>query len=294
MRNIDTTLLRSFLAVADLGSMTLAATTLHLTQAAVSQQIKRLEDMFRCRLFERDRKGLRLTSGGERLFGKARRMLALNDEIWSDMVTPTHQGQVTLGIPYDLVDPFLPSILKAFSTAHPQVDIALNCLTSPRLEELLACGDVDLAVVEQPVDRRGRSGSGECLTTDRLVWIGAKFGEAHLKRPLPVSFCAESCAFSEPMMAALRESGLPWRTVSERGNLEVVSATVKTDLAVTALLASTLPPDVDVLGPESGLPTLPRFAINLHQLPAARRTPIANALADFIREGFLGRSRRAA
>ena len=60
-RNIDTPLLRTFVAVAETAGMTAAANVLNLTQAAVSQQIKRLEDIFGAPLFERERKGLRLT-----------------------------------------------------------------------------------------------------------------------------------------------------------------------------------------------------------------------------------------
>lgn len=81
MRNLDTALLRAFTTVAETTSMTVAANGLHLTQAAVSQQIKRLEELFGCILFERDRRGMRLTDEGERLFGKAKRLLSLNDEI---------------------------------------------------------------------------------------------------------------------------------------------------------------------------------------------------------------------
>ena len=57
--------------------MTAAANALHLTQGAVSQQVKRLEEALGCSLFERDRRGLRLTRAGERLFGKGKRLLGL-------------------------------------------------------------------------------------------------------------------------------------------------------------------------------------------------------------------------
>ena len=70
--NLDTALIRSFVTVAETSSMTAAANALHLTQGAVSQQIKRLENAFGCALFERDRRGLTLTNAGERLLGKAR------------------------------------------------------------------------------------------------------------------------------------------------------------------------------------------------------------------------------
>lgn len=74
IRDLDTTLIRTFVTAADKASMTAAANALHLTQGAVSQQVKRLEEVLGQSLFERDRRGLRLTRSGERLLDKARRL----------------------------------------------------------------------------------------------------------------------------------------------------------------------------------------------------------------------------
>ncbi len=97
--NLDTGLVRTFVAVADKASMTAAANALHLTQGAVSQQVKRLEKTLGYSLFERGRRGLRLTSPGERLFSQARKLLALDDEIWAEMTAAAVGGQVRLGVP---------------------------------------------------------------------------------------------------------------------------------------------------------------------------------------------------
>jgi len=75
--NIDTSLLRAFVAVAETCEMTSAGRLLNLTQAAVSQRVKRLEDMFRQQLFERDRRRLRLTAKGERLLAHAQRLVVM-------------------------------------------------------------------------------------------------------------------------------------------------------------------------------------------------------------------------
>ena len=285
-RNLDIALIRSFVTVAETASMTAAANALHLTQGAVSQQIKRLEESFECALFERDRRGLRLTNAGERLLGKARRLLGLNDEIWAEITTPAFVGEVKFGLPYDLVTTYLPPVLKTYAQAFPQVEISLVCLTSPMLAEALAAGEIDLAVIEEPV---GRS-NGECLSIERLVWVGCKGGEAYLKRPLPISIVSDTCAFRPVVFDALRRQGLAWRSVYANGSVEAITATVLTDLAVTASLASTIPHGLDVLGPDSGLPDLPSFAINLH-LPRTEANPIAQGLARHIRDGFLGRRR---
>ena len=282
IRNFDIALIRTFATVADQGSMTISANMLHMTQGAVSQQIKRLEDMLGCALFERDRRGLRLTEAGERLRGNARRLLVLNDEIWDDMTESTVRGGVRLGVPYDLVGATLAPVLKSYSERYPQVEISLVCASSPELLEELGKGAVDLCVVEEPYG----TSQGECLAVERLVWVGAKAGNAHRKVPLPISMVADTCAFRSSVFAALSKNGLRWRTVFENGNIEATTATVRTDLAVTAWLASTVPADLDILTIEQGLPELPIFAINLH-LPKGNATPQALELARHIREGMM-------
>jgi DNA-binding transcriptional LysR family regulator len=277
-------LVRTFVAVADHASMTLAANSLHLTQGAVSQQIKRLEESFACSLFDREGRRLELTQAGERFLGKARRLLVVNDEIWADMTTRPLLGPLRLGLPYDLVGTCFPPIFKAFAEACPLVEVSLMCGTSPELSKALANGSLDLAVVEAAADEA----TGECLRIERLVWVGAHGGIAHLKRPLPISIVAESCAFRPAVLQALRKKNLEWRTVFESGNIEATTATVRSDLGVTAWLASTVPPDLDILGPKSGLPGLPNFAINLH-MPSNGRL-VAREFAHYVRDGFWRRT----
>jgi DNA-binding transcriptional LysR family regulator len=283
-QNLDLNLLRTFVAVADHSSMTVAANTLHLTQGAVSQHIKRLEDSFDCSLFTRAGRRLELTKLGERFLGKAKRLLGMNDEIWADMTRRPLEGPLRLGIPYDLVGTCFPRIFKAFAEACPYVEISLMCGTSPELSKALASGLLDLAVIEAATDKA----KGECLRVERLVWVGARGGIAHLKRPLPISIVAESCAFRPTVLQALREKNLEWRTVFESGNIEATTATVRSDLGITAWLASTVPSDLAILGAETGLPTLPDFAISLH-LPTNSR-PAAREFAKYVREGVLRRS----
>src|SRR4051812_15647533 len=242
-RDLDTTLVRTFVTTADKASMTAAANVLHLTQGAVSQQIKRLEDMLGHVLFERDRRGLKLTRAGERLLDKGKRLLRLNDEILAEIKGRTVAGQVRIGVPYDLVGTLLAPVLKAYAEAYPQVEISLVCASSPELAAALAAGAIELAVIEERV---GPS-AGECLAVDRLVWVGAKSGVAHAKRPLPVSMVAETCAFRPAVLEALDQHGLEWRTVFENGSIDATTATVRSDLAVTTWLASTVPADLDIL-----------------------------------------------
>lgn len=287
MRNLDIELLRAFVAVADHGSMTVAGNVLHLTQSAISQQIMRLERRLGQELFRRERRGLKLTAAGDRLLPKARRLIGLNDEIWTEM-TARCEGALRLGVPYDLVGTSLAPVLKRFAEARPLVEISLVCAASPALLAALERGEVDIALVEEPLGAHG----GECLGIERLVWVGARAGNAHRKRPLPLSLVAEGCAFRPAVTAALEAQGYDWRSVFENGSLDATTATVRTDLAITAWLACTVPAELDILGPEDGLPELPPFAITLH-LPRSQPSEAALELARHLRGGLL-RSRQAA
>lgn len=291
IRNLDTALLRTFVTVADSSSMTVAANMLNMTQGAVSQQVKRLEDSLGGELFERDRRGLRLTPRGERLFGKAKRLLSVNDEICTELAEGSISGRVRLGVPYDLVEPCMAPILKAYAEAYPQVEISLTTQTSPGLAAALASGEIDLAIVEEPVSAHPATNGGECLAVERLVWAGARGGAAHRKRPLPLSLVSDTCAFRPLVLDSLQAHDIDWRTVFENG-IEATRTIVRADLAVTAWLANTVPADLDILGAGTGLPELPSFTINLH-VPRQGASPASREFARYLREG-LSRQRVAA
>ena len=287
--NIDTALLRAFVAVAETGGMTSAARLVNLTQAAVSQQVKRLEETFGRQLFERDRRGLRLTPSGERLLVRARRLLALNDEVWALMTAPDFTGEVRLGVPHDIVGPYMPPVLKSFDQAWPGVRVSLDCRTSVNLLRALERREVDLILTTE----RACAPHGETLLPDPLVWVGARDGRAWKRDPLPVSIGGEDCAFRPFAIEALNHAGRDWRPVCEISNMLAECAAVEADLAVVPLLASTVPETLTILGAGDGLPPLPMFQINLY-LPQVGASDIAVELARHIRAQFAARYRRAA
>ena len=139
-RDLDIALLRAFVAIVDTGSVTGAARLLNRTQAAVSLQLKRLEDQLGQPLFERVHKRLILAAAGEQLLGSAQRLIAMNDDIWGQMTTPSFQGEVRLGVPVDLISTYIPQILRRFRSAWPRVHVSLVCRNSQELLEDDAAG----------------------------------------------------------------------------------------------------------------------------------------------------------
>jgi len=286
-REIDLSLLRAFVAVSETGSMTSAGRHLNLTQAAVSQQIKRLEEQLGCALFDRRQRHLRMTPSGERLLSHAERILSMNDEIWGMMTSPGIEGQVRLGVPHDIVGPFLPPILRGFSKAWPRAEVSLVCDVSPELRRRLEKGEIDLTLTTEP-DPGEESDQGQMLLADRLVWVGACDGTAHERSTFPVSLGDEHCAFRGAAVNALDRAGQDWRFICAFGDMSALYATLEADLAVAPLLSQTVPDHLQILGANSGLPSLPTFYINLY-LPRSRPSAVAAELARHIVRSFAAR-----
>jgi DNA-binding transcriptional LysR family regulator len=283
MRNIDITLLRTFVAVAETGRMTTAAKVVNVSQSAISQQIKRLEELFGVELFDRQVGAARLTRDGEKLVMHAHRLISLNDEVVGHMKELDFVGEVRLGVPHDIVGMLMPPILRIFCQEHPNVLITLVSDYTRTLRSLLTERAIDLCLTTE-VERGNRE---QHLLTDHLVWVGAKGGDAFRRRPLSVALGQGSCGFRACAMKALNNASIDWRPICQVGSLEPVFATLEADIAIAPFLSKTVPERLVALG-AGELPPLPDFHINL-RLPARPNTPIAAELAKHIRAGFARR-----
>ncbi|MFN6979926.1 MAG: LysR family transcriptional regulator, partial [Gemmobacter sp.] len=171
-RHLDLAALRSFVAVADTGGVTRAAGLMNLTQSAVSMQLKRLEESLGLALIDRAGRGVALTAAGEQLVGYARRLLSLNDEALGRLTGRAYEGVVRLGVPTDIVHPFIPRVLRQFAVAFPRVQVNLSSSYTRRLRAQFARGECDLILTTEDAPDAG----GVVLAQLPLVWIGAPGG----------------------------------------------------------------------------------------------------------------------
>src|SRR5262249_23607968 len=209
------------------------------------------------------------------------KLISLNDEVFSAMSAPAYEGEVRLGVPHDIVGPYLPPILKRFDKAWPRVRVSLKCTTTPQLIELLRKGKIDLTLTTEL-----RCGAGgETLLQDDLVWAGAIDGAARSRDPLPVSLGDEKCEFRPSVLKALSAAGRDWRPVCEVSSMEPLLASIEADLSIAPLLRSTIPHYLQEVARDNRLPRLPKFSINLY-LPPVRQSEIALELARHIRQEF--------
>lgn len=220
---MDFPTLKAFVAVAEAGSFSKAAETLFMTQPAISKRIATLEDDLKTNLFDRLGRNIQLTEAGEKFLVSARRILTDIDISREEVLSLSAEvsGRLRLATSHHVGIHRLPPILKAFTQAHPQVELDLLFMDSELACAEVANGHLELAVVTLPDDLEGS------LITN-LVW------------PDPLSIV---CATDHPMTRTFHKK--PTFTPKHLENYKAVLPAQGT-VTRTILLDALQPFNVDV------------------------------------------------
>jgi DNA-binding transcriptional LysR family regulator len=256
---LDIDLLRNFAAIADSGVMSRAAEQVGRTQAALSQQIKRLEMMVQQTLLIRTGRGVTLTMHGERLLSHAQRILRTHDEAVAELLGESLSGDLRFGCPDDYAQVFLPPLLQSFARLHPQVLIEVVCGPTPRLLERLKDHVLDIAIVSLP-DNPQRD---QFLRREPFVWVGSRGGDAVNLDPLQLALSDPDTLDHLAATTSLDRVGRKYRIAYASGSVAGLSAVVRSGQAIAVLTRTAVPSDLQVLPPSSGLPPLPSVGITV-------------------------------
>ncbi|HSQ24470.1 MAG TPA: LysR family transcriptional regulator [Pyrinomonadaceae bacterium] len=171
---MDIRQLKAFVAIAESGTFTAGAGRVHVTQAAISMQIRQLENETGAQLFVRAPRKVILTEAGERLLERAYVILREHDAALEEMaaLTGAHKGRLRVGSASAMVsgDP-LPQILRELKKTYANVEPSVASGTSEQLVQQVLAGEIDAAFVSLPVEARGVQ--TELLNEDSLVAIGS-------------------------------------------------------------------------------------------------------------------------
>jgi DNA-binding transcriptional LysR family regulator len=166
--------LRAFVAIAESGTFTAGALRVHVTQAAISMQIRQLENEIGAKVFVRAPRHVILTEAGEQLLRRARQILREHDAALDEIaeLAGAERGRLRIGSASAMVlTDQLPAILADLRAQHPGAEIGVTSGTSEVLVDQILAGDVDIAFVSLPVDVRGIK--TERLSEDQLVAIAS-------------------------------------------------------------------------------------------------------------------------
>ena len=260
-RNLDIGTLRTFITVVEMAGVTRAANKLHLTQSAVSMQLKRLEELTGISLLKRDSRGMCATTEGMQLLSYAKKLVQVNDEALGRLLQRAEGGEVRFGVSDDIVEQHVPRILKQFVQNYPQVSVRLFCKHSAKLLERFNAGKLDVIITTELYSGQGCK---QLLERD-LVWTGATRGNAWRQDPLPLAF-TRLCMFRKPATDALDAAGISWVDAVDSGNsLEAGAMACAADIGIRADIRGFKSRGMaEVDDTDNRLPGLPTYFLNLY------------------------------
>lgn len=249
--NLDLDLVKTFVAVAERGSFRAAAAQIWRTQSAVSQQIQRLEGQLGETLLVRTSRNVRLSPGGERFLGYARRRLRLSDEA-AAAVRGKARRFVRIGASDDIAGYVLMPVLADLRNRHP--DMAFE-VTTGATRELLPQLDIRYDVVLGLGLPGSKTGTRLCALP--LRWVGRATG----KGAVPLALYPEGCIMRGQALATLDEAGIPWEIALSASALTVIEASARARLAVAPVAFGLSAPDLPLV---RRLPALPTVELRLY------------------------------
>jgi DNA-binding transcriptional LysR family regulator len=257
--HLDIDLLRSFAVIAETGVLSRAAERVGRTQAAISMQVKRLEEAIGQPLLIRTGRGVVLTRHGERLLAHAQKILRSHDEAVAELSGENLSGILRFGCPDDYAMAFLPPVLRGFARLHPQVLIEVVCAPTPRLLDRLKNHALDVALISLPDD----GPEDQIMRREPLVWVRCKGGDASERAPLQLALSDPDTLDHQAAKASLERAGRSYRVAYASGSLAGLTAVVRSGQAVAVLTQTAVPADLQILPATSGLPPLPGVGIAL-------------------------------
>ena len=253
MENLDSELLRTFIAVTKAGSVTDGANEIARSQSATSLQIKRLETIIGRPVFERHGRGVVLTDAGRYLLPVAHEVTARLDGALRVLSQDAVRGTLRLGIPDDHGRTKLAQIIAEFARAHPQVELEVMCALSVAFPDALKKGRLDMAIYEVEHLAKGE----ELLFEDPTCWVASDHAVISATDPLPVALFDHACWWRDAAIASLQARGGPYRVVYSSQSVSGVIAAVEAGVAVGLVGRSSIPRGLSIVSPDYGFQPTP-------------------------------------
>lgn len=247
--------LQVFYTVARLLSFTKAAEELHMTQPAVTFQVRQLEEQYNTRLFDRTHNRISLTEAGKKVYECGARIF----EIYAEMdnavreLTGDISGVLILGASTTIAEYMLPVLLGDFKAEHPDVTVRLKVANTDGIVSQVENNAIDLGVVEAPVTNKNLVVE-EC-STDQLVVIVPPGHELANDSVIPLKRLAdfpficreEGSGTREVMLGSMQTAGMSPAELNismELGSLESIKGAVEAGMGISVISSATIQKEI--------------------------------------------------
>jgi DNA-binding transcriptional LysR family regulator len=220
LAELEPVLLSTFLAVIDSGRISAAAKALHLSQPAVTAQVRRLEEALGTALFTRSVHGVTPTEAGVRLSTHARSIRRRIEDAMADVAaTPAEEGALVIAASTTVAAHVLPPLLARFRAAHRGVSLRVNVGNSEHVVGEVRAGRVPIGLVEGHA--RASAIRLEPFVDDEIVPIMGRDAPFRLRQPkdletVPVLWREEGSGTRAVVERVLAKAGVRRRSIRAR------------------------------------------------------------------------------
>lgn len=278
MRGFETDQLKTFVTVADSGSLSAAAPRLFLSQSSVSEQLRKLEERAGVPLLTRGKRGAAVTPAGARLLEYARRILSLNDMAMQELRGRTLDGELRLAV----TDYFRPGeiagMLRRLRDRYPYLKLHVTVMKSAAIEAAADLDTFDIGLSMRLIratraDRAERADrAGTLLRREGLAWVAAPEIAESPQPTLPLVLLPDTCSMHQFVVQLLMRRKRAFDIAHSASGVAGLHLALAAGLGVSCLNASAIGPGVTPLDASAvsrwRLPTLPDAEFYL--LPARR------------------------
>ena len=290
-RAFDLAQLRTFVAVAEAGSVSAGAERVFLSQSSASEQLKKLEERAGQPLFLRGKQGVTATPAGAKLLDHARRILAMSEAAFEDLQGRSLDGELRIAItdyyrPHDVA-----RVLKMFSEQHPRLRLHVTVLPSAVIDSSVeddTTFDIGLSLrIVAPDTKRAGSNRPQAASTvvrrEKLVWaMSADADPRHVAAPFHLVLLPSTCQLQRFVVRLLDENKVSYLVSHSASGMAGLQLALKAGLGISCLNESSIGSGMVLCPPTIGLPPLP--AVEFHLLPGR---PGESARVSDAREAFM-------
>ena len=252
---MDVPRLEAFLEVARLGSMRAAARSLHLGQPALSARIVALEDELGAKVFERTKRGVRLTLAGRALVPHAERALGAIDAGRSavSQVEQGDDGELVIAAAGAINASVVPELVARFRRYHPGVHLYVHTGSAERIVELVAFGSAQVGIVREAAPSRDPRLAVTPLYEESLMLTARPEHPFVAEGPIPLARLADATLVFydrgsddyEAAQSMLREAGVTPYGVIEVDSVDTARRLTERGLGVAFLPSTSAVPEIE-------------------------------------------------
>lgn len=233
---LDPRLLRTFVAVADAASFTIAADRLNSTQSTVSQHLGRLEAATGRQLIDRAARPIGPTPAGERLLGYARRLLTLQAEAEALLADPAGTATIRIGVPDDIVTAPMSRRFAQFAERHRNIRLDVTTGLSRDLSRRFRAGEFDIAIAKESMAGRDARAS----FPKPLAWFESCENTRGWPDPVPLVTFPSGGLYRDLMIDRIEREQRGWYIAFTGSSLGSVLSAVEAGLGMSVLPVSTV------------------------------------------------------